>query len=279
MSSVAPAATAPVPAAPPAAPAQKTERQLLEEILEKSGASASAGTAKLSFETVAGFEALQRGAKLLAASTIVPEVYRGNLPNCVIALNMATRMRADVLLVMQNLYVVHGRPAWSAQFVIAAFNSSGRFSPLRYRFTGEKGKDSWGCVAWARELATGELIEGTEITLAMAKAEGWFGKNGSKWQTMPEQMLRYRSGAFLVKTVAPELLAGLSTVDEVEDGAALQLLDESADVAQDPPAATGNGSKAADLAAKLKARVAPAPAPEKPAEREPGDDTDELGLT
>ena len=36
-----------------------------------------------------------------------------------IAQNMARRMGADLLMVMQNLYVVHGRPGWSAQFLIA----------------------------------------------------------------------------------------------------------------------------------------------------------------
>jgi hypothetical protein len=51
----------------------------------------------------------------------------------------------------------------------------------------------------------------------MAKAEGWYAKNGSKWQTMPEQMLRYRAASFFVRAYAPELSLGLATREEIED--------------------------------------------------------------
>lgn len=46
--------------------------------------------------------------------------------NCVIALDIALRMGAKPLMVMQNIYVVHGRPAWSAQCLIATLNQSGK---------------------------------------------------------------------------------------------------------------------------------------------------------
>lgn len=170
-----------------------------------------------SFGDSSSFELAQRMAKALSQSTLIPKDYQNNLPNCLVAINMAARMRAEPLMVMQNLYVVHGRPSWSSQFLIATANESGRFSPLRYKFTGENGKDSFGCICSAVCNATGELLEGTEITLAMAKAEGWYAKNGSKWQTMPEQMLRYRAASFFVRAYAPELSLGLATREEVED--------------------------------------------------------------
>ena len=45
-------------------------------------------------------------------------------------------------------------------------------------------------------------------SIAMAKAEGWYAKNGSKWKTMEDLMLRYRSAAFFARTVAPEVALG-----------------------------------------------------------------------
>lgn len=171
----------------------------------------------LGFGSSQGFEQLQRAAKLLASSTLVPKEYQGNLPNCVIALNMANRIGADPLLVMQNLYLVHGRPGWSSQFLIATFNQCGRFSAMRFEFTGVEGKADWGCRAWATEKATGERIEGSWITMTMAKAEGWVDKSGSKWKTMPQQMLQYRAASFLVRAFAPELSMGLQTQDELRD--------------------------------------------------------------
>lgn len=163
------------------------------------------------------FALAQRKAKVYSQSDLVPEAYKNNIGNVIIAQNMADRMGADALMVMQNLYIVHGRPAWSSQFLIATFNSCGRFSAVRYRFSGEVGKDSWGCVAYATEKNSGEVLEGTCITIKLAKDEGWHGKKLSKWQTMPEQMLRYRAASFFIRTVAPEIGMGLLTREEVDD--------------------------------------------------------------
>jgi hypothetical protein len=159
-----------------------------------------------------GFELAQRMAKALASSSLVPESYRGNIPNCLIALEVAQRTGSSPLAVMQNLYVVKGKPSFSAQFIIGALNACGRFSPLRFEVTG-KGDDR-GCTAWAMDLATGERIEGPRVSMAMAKAEGWHGKEGSKWKTMPELMLRYRAASFFGRLYAPDLLLGMHSVDE-----------------------------------------------------------------
>jgi hypothetical protein len=167
----------------------------------------------IGFDNQQGFDLMQRGAKLLAASTLVPRDYQNNLPNCVIALNMASRLGADPLLVMQNLYLVHGRPGWSSQFLIATFNKCGRFSAIRYQWGGTEGKDDWSCRAYAKELDTGEVIQGPTISIALAKKEGWYGKKDSKWQTIPQLMLM----AWLVRTHAPELSMGLQTAEEAGD--------------------------------------------------------------
>jgi hypothetical protein len=164
-----------------------------------------------------GFELVQRAAKCLAASSLVPKDYQNNIPNCVVALNMAARVGVDPLMVMQNLVVVHGKPTWSSQFLIATVNSSGRFSALRFEFFGEKGMDSWGCRAWAIEKETGEKLVGTDVDIALAKAEGWYSKNGSKWKTMPQQMLMYRAGSWWTRVYAPELSMGLHTSEEMRD--------------------------------------------------------------
>jgi len=132
-------------------------------------------------------------------------------------LNMAQRLGADPLMVMQNLYLVHGRPGWSAQFLIAAFNQCGRFTSITYTFVGTRGQESWGCYASSTERATGQQLLGETITMEMARKEGWLGKAGSKWTTMPGQMLRYRAATFLVRATAPEIAMGLSTADEIED--------------------------------------------------------------
>lgn len=171
------------------------------------------------FQSADGFALLQRMANMFVGSTLVPEQFRGqnNFGNCVIALNMAQRLGADPLMVMQNLYVVYGTPSWSSKFMIAMFNQCGRYESIHYEETGEKGTDTQGVIAWAKEKSTGEILKGPEVTIKTAKDEGWYGKNGSKWKTMPDQMLRYRAAAWFIRTTAPELSMGLQTVDEVKD--------------------------------------------------------------
>lgn len=166
------------------------------------------------------FEVLQRKAKMLVSSTIVPETYRGNIGNCIIALEMAERMGTPPLMVMQNLYVVHGNPAWSSKYLIGTINASKRFSPLRYEFKGEEGKPDYGCRCYAYEATDKEHKEplyGDWITLDMANKEGWTKKAGSKWLSMPNQMLRYRAAAFWQRVYCPEISMGLLTAEEAED--------------------------------------------------------------
>ncbi len=177
---------------------------------------------QMGFGTVEGARALWKAASYLAKSDIIPDTYKGKEANCLIALNIANRIQADPLMVMQNLYMVYGRPSWSSKFKIATFNSNGRYSAIRYEMSGKEGSEDWGCRAWAVETATGERLTGTKVTMGMAKKEGWYDKKGSKWQTMPEKMLRYRAASFFIDEVAPEISCGMSTAEEIEDTITLQ---------------------------------------------------------
>lgn len=169
------------------------------------------------FSSIQAFENAQRMVKPFVNSNLVPTTFKGDVGACLIALNMANRMGADPLQVMQSLYIVHGKPSFSSAFLIACFNQSGRYTAIRYRMSGERDTDSWGCTAITTERSTGEPIEGVTVTIGMAKAEGWYTKTGSKWKTMPELMLRYRSAAFLIRSVAPEIALGFQTTEEAID--------------------------------------------------------------
>lgn len=250
------------------------------------------------FGSLKSFELMQRMAGLLCASTLVPVQYRsvtekldkyGNvkerkenpnaLANAVVALNMAQRMGADPLMIMQNLYVIEGRPSWSSQFIVAAINSCGRFSPLRFALK-ELGQKSveytetfWEdgkrhsrpvvidiadveCIAWALELGSGERLESPPVTIELAVKEGWYTKTGSKWQTMPQVMLRYRAASFFGKLYAPELLMGLRTVEEEQD--VIEVSPETGDVLSVTTETLRADMKKADVQAAPAAPASPA---------------------
>jgi hypothetical protein len=158
-----------------------------------------------------------RMAKALAASTLAPKEYRNNIPNVLIAMELASRTGASVMAVMQSLDVIHGRPSWRSTFLIGTVNVSGRFTPLRFVKFGKEGTDTWGMRAVAKDKDTGEACEGPLVTIAHAKAEGWYAREGSKWKTLPELMLHYRSAAFWTRIYCPELMLGMQTDQEVID--------------------------------------------------------------
>ena len=154
---------------------------------------------------------------MFSSSSLVPKDFQGNIANCAIGINIAKRLGADPFMVLQNIDIIHGRPSFRATFLIAMVNASGRFEPLQFEMAGTEGRSDRSCIAWTKSKADGAKLEGPKITLEMAKAEGWSTKNGSKWLTMPELMLRYRAAAFFARLYAPDITLGMMTAEEAVD--------------------------------------------------------------
>lgn len=155
--------------------------------------------------------------KMFASSSLAPQAYQGKPMDCTIAVDMANRMGVSPMMVMQNLYVVQGKPQWSGQACTSMIMASGKFKNVHHVYTGERNTDSWGCFLSAEKVDTGEIVNGAEVTIQMAKDEKWYDKNGSKWKTMPELMLAYRASAFFARVHIPNSLMGCSVEGEVED--------------------------------------------------------------
>mgnify|MGYP005761871891 CR=1 FL=1 len=154
-----------------------------------------------------------RLAKSFAKSPLVPKEFQSNEGSCLIAIDLASRCKMSPLMVMQNMYIVYGRPSWSSKFIIALINQSRRYAtPLQFEFNDDK----TSCYAWAKDYEN-NIITGPTITIEMAKQEGWYDKNGSKWKTMPELMLRYRAASFFGNTNCSDLLLGIPADDEIID--------------------------------------------------------------
>lgn len=196
------------------------------------------------FGSVQHFETVQRMANLLSQSDIVPDIYKTKVGNCLIALEISQRTGSGVIAVMQNLHIIKGRPSWSSSYIIAAINTCGRFNELEFEITdkgmeeisydviewvGPKGHatkktttktekvHNMECYAYTTSKRSGRTLKGSAVSIKMAVAEGWYGKDGSKWQTMPDQMLMYRAAAFFGRVYAPELMMGMQTREEIED--------------------------------------------------------------
>lgn len=168
----------------------------------------------LVFDTIEHFNNAQRMCMCLATANMLPKHFQGegNLGNCMLALEIAQRGQRPIMEVFQNLYIVNGKSAWSASYLIGRVNTSGRYSSLRWESQGD-GTANWRMRAKAVELATGEELFGTWVSLDMARKFQW----GDMWNKMPEQMLRYRAAAFWVRLYCPDIAMGIPMADEVED--------------------------------------------------------------
>ena len=166
--------------------------------------------------------------------------------NCLVAIEVSKSVGLSMISVMQNADVIQGKLRWSSKFQIAAVNASGRFSPLKFKLQNlgrikarykeklgwnkqlnrydfkehEVEIDNWECVAWAYELdanrrPTKEIVQSIPVTMQMAVEEGWYSKEGSKWQgSMRFQMLQYRAGTFFASIYAPDVIMGMGQSTE-----------------------------------------------------------------
>lgn len=231
-----------------------------------------AAPAQFNFFDTKQFETMQRICKMFASSELVPDMYKASqdnpaekaMANCMIAIEMAQRIGASPLMIMQNMVIIYGRPSWSSKFLIATVNTCGRFKPLQYRFTnlGDVGKVeyvdyewqnvngknkkvavkktldgtniiNWECVAFTIAKGSDDVLESSPITIMLAIQEGWYTKSGSKWTTMTKQMLMYRAASFWTNAYAPELSMGMKTTEEVIDIEDIEFEDITEKVARD----------------------------------------------
>lgn len=220
----------------------------------------------IDFFSVRGFKLAYKLAEVFSASDAVPAMFRQHnlkrsgygenaqetwvenpsaIGNCLVAIETARAVGMSITAVMQHANIIEGKLSWSAQFVIAAINASGRFTPLRFDIKSRgkavvayKEKGRWNqqarrydmvdktievedlvCVAWAYTLENGkptkERIESPPVSIRMAVEEGWYTKPGSKWQTeMKHLMLQYRAGAFFGRLHAPDVVMGMGHTAE-----------------------------------------------------------------
>lgn len=161
------------------------------------------------------FNQMLRVSQMLSQSSIVPQNYQGKPQDCFIAVELASRMNTSPVFIMQNLYVVKGKPSWAGQACMAMINACGKFGNVKHVYVGKENTDERGCYVTATRIFDGETVKGTTVTMAMAKAEGW--TSNSKWRNMPEQMLGYRAASFFARMYCPEALMGLQTYEEVID--------------------------------------------------------------
>lgn len=227
-------------------------------------------TYRSTFDAIKALPELHQVAEIFASSDFVPKAFQGkeHISNCMIALYMAGQLNLNPLTLMQQLYIIDGRPSLSAALANALFNSAqgknytqiqierGIDGTVTYDVM-KKSKDQRGytiyvptgekrtipnhwAVAYTQNRKTGERYESSRVSVQTALDNSWLTKYQSKWQTLPELMCTYRSEAFLIRSHFPEVLFGLYFTDELEDIKASENEQATVEVVTRPTPALAN---------------------------------------
>lgn len=160
------------------------------------------------------FELEQRRATALSKSAFFPNALKNDVASAVIIYDLANRMNISVMEVAQSIFIIYNKPSFETKFLVARLNDSGKIKGSLRTIISEDKKSAY-CEATCS--VTGEILKGMIYTLDIAKAEGLVDKQGSKWKTMPELMLRYRSQSSFINEFFPEIKFGCKTKEEIED--------------------------------------------------------------
>lgn len=212
------------PQAPPAPPSAEIMRIQNDRALQEFASP---------FASAAAYRHFNEIAKVFAGSIFVPDSFKNKPGECLIAIDIARRMGESELMVMQQMFVVKGRPGFSTKFMIGRANRLAGFRSTIKWVREELGEPvpvsverkvkgnlttvkftmpNMRVTAWAVDRF-GERIEAS-VDTKMAIEEGWV--ENAKYTSMPEHMFRWRSSSMLINLYSPEVMMGMQTIEELE---------------------------------------------------------------
>ena len=155
------------------------------------------------------FAFVQRKAQAFIKSSILPANFK-NIGDVIILDEMSRDLGVSMIMLAQQLFIVHGKSGMSGQLVLALLNKADKFDrPLMF----EERESPWGVRAYS--FIGEDRLNGEWIDDQLISANGW-GSN-PKWKTMKGQMAKYRAGTWFARVYAPEILMGFQEVEEIND--------------------------------------------------------------
>jgi len=157
------------------------------------------------------FAQLQRVAKLMATSQLVPKHLQGDdkISDCFLVVAQAFRWRMDPFAVAQCSFVLSGKLGYEGKLIAAVINASPRLAvSLNYEYDG-KGDD--------RRVRVFATLRGEDKPREVFGTVGEWATQNPKWKTMQDQMLSYRGAREWSRRHMPEAVLGVYADEEVEE--------------------------------------------------------------
>jgi hypothetical protein len=159
------------------------------------------------------FEQAKSVAEYINKSALVPEAYRGNPANIVIAMQYGMELGLSPMQALQSVAVVNGRPSlWGDALpglIISEPDCEGIDSPE------PEGTDPEKWVAVCTVLRRGRPPVKRSFSKKDAETAGLWGQN--TWKKYPKRMLMMRARAFAIRDAYPDRMKGIITAEEAID--------------------------------------------------------------
>ena len=163
---------------------------------------------QLTTTTVTDTRANLELARAFADAKMVPDHFKKSVGDCYIAVNLAGRYGMDPWTLMQELYIISGRPMMSGKLATAILNHS-LADPLRPEYAGD-GEE--------REITLTGRPEG-EVKPLSVKLKVKDAKTANEqWKKNPDQMLMYSGARMWGRRYTPDILLGILFDDEEVPG-------------------------------------------------------------
>ena len=188
--------------------------ELDEEISQALALREAAPQPVMALPTPQEFNAAQKIAEQIAATTFVPESYRGRPNDVVAAILFGREIGLGPMTALRDIHMIDGRPALAAHRQLALLRKGGVVI-LESETTRER------AYIRAQRRDTGEIMA-VEFTFEEAEKIRRRGKalvDGDNWRNYPADMLWARAVGRLTRRLGPDLLNGLPpyVAEEVAD--------------------------------------------------------------
>ena len=154
-------------------------------------------------------EAMQM-AQMIAGSNIVPNSYKNNQSDTLVAMMLGTELGLNPIQSLQNIAVINGRPALWGDSMLALVQNHHAFESIEESF------DDQGMTATCTVTRKGGKPHTSKFAQWDAEKANLWNRKGP-WQQYPKRMLAMRARGFALRNQFADALAGLITAEEAED--------------------------------------------------------------
>lgn len=224
---------------------------------------------------------MQHMAEIMASARItIPKHLAGSPGDCLAIVMQAAQWQMNPFAVAQKTHIVNGALGYEAQLVNAVVSSSPLLSSrISYEWEGDwNGVNGKADKSDARAVVVSATLRG-EVrprTLRVSMAQVGEVRNSPLWVSDPRQQLAYLATKRWARLHAPDVMLGVYTTDELEDGAERAM--GHAEVVPEPTPTQPPTSRTEALKAQLEAKRKAAQQPATPAPGQPVDAAPDLAL-